>query len=73
LLLTSKAENIEFGSITRTLDSGTETLFLLKVTDIFGSEFRYLLGSAEDFSRDTMDEAAIFFNEWAELMGFDVD
>jgi len=48
-------------------------LFLLKVTDIFGSEFRYLLGSAEDFSRDTMDEAAIFFNEWAELMGFDVD
>jgi hypothetical protein len=64
LQLTSRVESLEFGSITRAIDTGTETVYLLKVTDIYGAEFRFLLGEPDDFTSEGENTAGYFFEEF---------
>jgi hypothetical protein len=62
---------VEFGDISRIVESGTETVFLLKVTDEHGSEFRFLLGKPSDYNREIEDDLAYHFHEWTTPLGYD--
>jgi hypothetical protein len=70
LRVTSKVEEFDFGSITRSTDSGTETMYLLKIEDQFGGEFQFLLGECRDYHRETEEEASKLFFSFLELVGY---
>jgi hypothetical protein len=73
LRVTSKVKEIDFGSITRALDDGTETAYMLKITDQFGSEFRFLLGETENYHREVEEEAAEYFHQFTDAVGYEID
>jgi hypothetical protein len=70
LQVISKVEEFDFGSITRATDDGTETMYLLKVQDQFGSEFSFLLGETGGYSREIEEEASKLFFSFLELVGY---
>lgn len=71
--VTSRVKEIDFGSITRMTDDGTETMYLLKVIDEYGSVFQFLLGEPENYSSEIEGEAVSHFFPFKELMGYDCD
>jgi hypothetical protein len=70
LQVTSKVNDFDFGSITRGSDDGTETMYLLKIQDQYGSEFRFLLGEPSDYNRETEEEASDLFFRFLDLVGY---
>jgi hypothetical protein len=70
LQVISKVEEFDFGSITRGTDDGTETMYLLKIQDQFGSEFKFLLGESDDYNREREEEASELFFRFLDLVGY---
>ena len=73
LQLTSRVKIVDFGTLTRITDEGTETVWVLKITDEFDSEFRFMLGTPEDYNGEVLDEAGELFLGWLELLGYEDD
>lgn len=71
LQVTSKAKEVDFGSITRATEDGTETMFMLKIKDAYGSVFKFLLSEPEEYNSETLDEAAEHFHAFTDLMGYE--
>jgi hypothetical protein len=73
LQLTSRVKTVDFGSLSRLVEDGTETVWLLKITDQYNSTFKFMIGGPEDYNHEVRDEAGELFLNWLEAIGYEDD